>query len=248
MDLMSGKAAAARARADAALARSPRSPGLLIVAAQAYMASGDVPKAEQLLRAAISADPSRLQAYGMLARIYVSQKRIDAAITELEQVAQKQPDSVAAPTLIGMLLEQQNKTTEAQTRYEQIVRAHKSASIASNNLAWIYTENGGSLDAALELAQTAKAGLPESAEVSDTIGWIFFKKKLYSQAITSLKEAAARDPKNTLVQYHLGLAYASNSEYKEAKSILSAALKADPDAPSAADAKAALKLIATIGL
>jgi tetratricopeptide (TPR) repeat protein len=248
MDLQSGKAAAARARVDAALARSPKSPGLLMVAAQAYMSTGDVPKAEQLLRSAISADPTRLAAYGMLAGIYVRQKRLDAAITELEQVAQKQPDSVGAPTLIGILLEQQNKITEAQTRYEQIVRVHRSAPIAANNLAWLYAENGGNLDAALELAQTAKAALPESAEVSDTIGWIFFKKKLYPQAITALKEATARNPKSTLLQYHLGLAYASNSEYAQARSILSAALKADPSAPLAADAQAALKLIATIGL
>jgi tetratricopeptide (TPR) repeat protein len=248
LDLQSGKPAAARARVDAALARTPRSPALLVIAAQAYMATGDAPKAEEMLRSAISIDPSQLQAYGMLARIYVSQKRIDAAIAELEQVAKKQPEGIAAPTLIGMLLEQQNKTNEAQTRYEEIVRAHKSAAIASNNLAWIYTENSGNLDAALALAQTAKAALPDSADVSDTLGWIYFKKKMLPQALTSLKEASARDPKNTLIQYHLGLAYASNSEYALAKPILSAALKADPNSPSAGDAKAALNLIAAIGL
>ena len=107
-----------------------------------------------------------------------------------------------------MLLEQQNKIPEARARYERVIQTYPRAPIAANNLAWIYAENGGNLDRALELAQSAKAELPESAEVSDTIGWIFYRKKMFPQAVTSLKEAAARAPDNVMMRYHLGLAFA----------------------------------------
>jgi tetratricopeptide (TPR) repeat protein len=247
MDLKAGKTASALARADAALAAAPRSAGLLIIAAQAYATAGNLSKAEQLLRAAITADPLRQPAYGLLAQIYVKQNRLDAAIAELELVA-RQPDGVAAATLIGMLLEQQNKTAEARARYERTVQTFPRAPVAANNLAWIYAENGGNLERALELAKTAKTELPESAEVSDTIGWIYYRKKMFPQAIAALKEAVGRTPDNTMMHYHLGLAYAGASEYSLAKSTLVGALKAAPNSPLASEARTALNLISTIGL
>ncbi len=60
----------------------------------------------------------------------------------------------------------------------------------------------------MHLAQVAQKRLPGVAEVSDTLGFIYYKKDLTSLAISTLKVSVERDPGNAMYQYHLGLAYA----------------------------------------
>jgi Flp pilus assembly protein TadD len=121
------------------------------------------------------------------------------------------------------------------------------ASVAANNLASLYTEGGDNLDRALALAQVAKSGLPDSPEVADTLGWAYYKKGMYAQAVTALKEAADKQPDNALFHYHLGLAAAKKFEVKLARNALEAGLKLNPQAKEAAEARTALALLSSIG-
>ena len=124
--------------------------------------------------------------------------------------------------------------------FERVLAIDSKAPIAANNLAWIYAENGGNLDVALQLAQTAFAAAPNSAEVADTLGWIYLRKELYPLAIKALDRAIELDPKNPTFQYHLGLAYARNGNAERARARLEAALRLRPDFDGAADAKRVL--------
>ncbi len=70
----------------------------------------------------------------------------------------------------------QNKPDEARKLYEHALSLDPQMPVAANNLAWDYAERGQNLDVALNLAQTAKAKLPNTAAVSDTLGWVYYKK------------------------------------------------------------------------
>ena len=94
--------------------------------------------------------------------------------------------------MIGILLEAQNKRDEARKRYEQVMAIDPHAPVAANNLAWIYAETGGNLDLALQLAQIAKTELPETPEVDDTLGWVYYKKGLPTQAVASFRASAEK--------------------------------------------------------
>ena len=65
---------------------------------------------------------------------------------------------------------------------------------AANNLAWILSEHGGDKDKALALAQTAKELAPEDPQVSDTLGWIFYRRGVHQRALALLKDSAAKLP------------------------------------------------------
>ena len=106
----------------------------------------------------------------------------------------------------------QNRTDDARRAFEQVLALDPKASVAANNLAWIYAENGGNLDVAMQLAQTAQAALPDSGETSDTLGWIYLKKEIYGLSITTLRRAVELEPKNPKFHYHLGLAYARSGD------------------------------------
>src|SRR5262249_42298151 len=154
----------------------------------------------------------------------VSEKRLDDARAQFEEVAKRDKKPVAATTMIGMLLELQNKPAEAQMRYEQALALDPQSPLAANNLAWRYAEEGKNLDVALQLAQTAKAGAPNRHEVDDTLGWIYYKKGLSELAIAPLKRSVSAAPDNPTYLYHLGAAYAQNGDKELARQTLERAL------------------------
>jgi Flp pilus assembly protein TadD len=96
--------------------------------------------------------------------------------------------------------------------------------VAANNLAWIYSEYGGDKERALELAQTAKEEAPDDPRISDTLGWILYKRGIYQRALALLKESAGKLPSNPQVQYHLGMAYQQLGERDNARKALQLAV------------------------
>jgi tetratricopeptide (TPR) repeat protein len=144
--------------------------------------------------------------------------------------------------MAAMILQMQDKPEDARKRYEAIVtQSQQRAPIAANNLAWIYAESGQNLDTALQLAQSAKAQLPDSAQVDDTLGWIYVKKNLPELALPSLQASATRDPKNAQYQYHLGVAYAKKGDIPKARAALERAIALRPNSPDAIAAQKALQ-------
>ena len=59
----------------------------------------------------------------------------------------------------------------------------------ANNLAWMLATVNETLDVALDLAKAAKAGLPDFADTDDTLGWVYYKKGLWSPAAASFRQA-----------------------------------------------------------
>lgn len=243
MDTAAGKVRAARDRVEARLARTPNDPRVLLLAARVYQRDADSAKAEEALRKVIEVDPANLQAYEMLGRLYLTAHRLEEAKREFDEVARLQPSAISADTMIAMIFELQNNPVEAQKRYEAIIAKDSRAAVAANNLAWIYAERGGNLDVALQLARTAKQQLPSQPEVSDTLGWVYYKKNLAALAIDPLKESIGFDPKNPIYHYHLGLAYAKNGDKAKARGALGQALKLSQSFDGAVEAR---KLFASL--
>jgi tetratricopeptide (TPR) repeat protein len=223
-------------------AKDPKNPVLRYLAAQTYAASGDQAKTEQTLRQVIDLAPDTMEAYVALGRLYVTQKKLDEARTEFDHAAARRPNEVAPATMAAMILQMQDKPEDARKRYEAIVtQSQQRAPIAANNLAWIYAESGQNLDTALQLAQTAKAQLPDLPQVDDTLGWIYVKKNLPDLALPSLEASAARDPKNAQYQYHLGVAYAKKGDIPKARAALERAIALQPNSADATAAQKALQ-------
>jgi tetratricopeptide (TPR) repeat protein len=105
----------------------------------------------------------------------------------------------------------------------------------SNNLAWIYAEAGENLDTALQLAQSAVAGVPNSPELQDTLGWVYYKKKQPLLAIPVLQQAVDKSPSQASYHYHLGLAYLQAGENDKGRAALQRALERGASGDDAAD-------------
>ena len=241
LDFAAKQPAAAVSRVNDRSNRPDASASVLMLAARAYAAAGDQQKAERTLRRILEKDASYLPAYSALGELYLRQQKLDSALTEFEVLAKRDPKPVAALTLAGIILQAQGKSHEARTRFERVLELDPSAPVAANNLAWTYAESEGNLDVALQLAQTAQRGLPESAEVSNTLGFIYYKKGLFTLAIPPLKMSVDKDPASAMYQYHLGLAYAKSGNAPGARQALGRALELKPDFSEAQQARSVLE-------
>ena len=225
------------------LAQRPDDPNVLMIAAQTYNAIGDAFEMEKVLKRTVEVDPQSLQAYAMLGKMYYQQGRLDLARRELETYVNRAPNSVPANTMLGTILQLQGKKDDAKARYNKALQIDPRAAVAANNLAWIDATSNGNLDMALQLAQTAKARLPNRHEVDDTLGWIYYKKGLSSMAIEALSASTQKQPDNPSYNYHLALAHHQSGNNAEARKYLEKALKSQANFEGAEEAKKLLESI-----
>ena len=79
--------------------------------------------------------------------------------------------------------------------------------------------------------------------MDDTLGWIYYKKDLVSQALPSLQAAVLRSPQSPVFHYHLGMALLKSGDPAGARQSIEKALQLNPNFAAAADAR---KTLATL--
>ena len=215
-------------RIDTALAASPDNAKLHQLRGVVSLALRQSADAETSFQRAIELDPNDLTSYRQLARYYTTQGRLEETIKTYEAAVERRPDSPQFLHFLGILYEYGGQRDLAIARYEDAIKYNPSLGVSKNNLAYLYAERGENLDRALDLAQEAKALLPESAQAADTLGWVLFKRGIPSAAISYLKEAAGTleldSPHLGTVQHHLALAYEANGDLDRARETAEKAL------------------------
>ncbi|MCU1384008.1 MAG: tetratricopeptide repeat protein [Acidobacteria bacterium] len=243
-DIAQNRPDAAKARIDAQMTKTPNDAALLLLAGNTYFAAGDKRGAETMYQRSVQANPANFQAYRTLAGLYVSEQRLEDARQKYEELRKQQPKAwVWASTMIGTILTLQGKPDEGRKEFEHVLAVDPNMPVAANNIAWQDAQGNRNLDMALQLAQVAKAKLPNSAEVNDTLGWVYYRKGLATLAITSLEQASRQNPTNPSVHYRLGMAYLKNGDQDKARGALQEALKLNSMFREAEDAKRALSTI-----
>jgi tetratricopeptide (TPR) repeat protein len=166
--------------------------------------------------------------YSRLADGYIRKKEFPSAIEQLRKAHELEPDSTPIINGLALLLESSGNHAEARKLYQESISRKQDDPEALNNLAYLMAETGGNLDEALTLATRAKQKLPNSMEISDTIGWIYLKKNLPDRAIDIFKETTAKSPENSTYHFHYAMAYTQKGDRASAKKQCEDALKAKP--------------------
>jgi Flp pilus assembly protein TadD len=93
---------------------------------------------------------------------------------------------------------------------------------------------------ALELAEMASAASPDDPRISDTLGWVLYRRGDYKRAVALFTRAAARMPDEPTVAYHLGIARLKAGDPTGARDALNRALHLRSSFPERAAAQKAL--------
>ncbi len=218
----------------------PSSAGLQDLLGTVYMARGERDLAETAFLKATELEPRLVDPYLQLGRLYAASGRYDQAVARLNQAVKLNPQNIAPLMLLGVTYQQKGDIPKAEQAFEQVLAVNPRSPVAANNLAWLLSEHGGDKEKALQLAQTAKEALPDDPHVSDTLGWILYKREIYQRAVGLLKESASKLPDDAAVQYHLGMASEKVGDIEGARQALSRAAASPLNLPEKVEAQKAL--------
>ena len=231
------------AAANAQIAKSPNNANFYdLLGTALFNGKKDLPGAEAALHKAIELDKNNSDAIEKLGKVQVQQGAADKALALYQQSIKDNPRDVTFYILSGELYEAKKDWDHAKGMYQQALSISPDHPLASNNLAFVMLEQGGNVDVALGLAQTARRGMPDSPNAADTLGWAYYQKGLFQSAIGQFQEALRLgekrgDPDDADFHYHLGLAYQKANQNVQARQQLEKAVKLSPNHT---DAKKAL--------
>jgi len=218
----------------------PRDAELYHELAQLYLVQNKRPDAIAALKTALSLSPASGDTALLLSEVYARGQETEQAAQIVSQLVQKDQGNPDLLLRAGMVFERAQQWDEARKAYERVVQLDRDNAIAKNNLAWLLAEHGGNIDVALNLAQDAKQQSVNNLQITDTIGWIYYKKGIYKTALDYLKECAAKDSKNATFQYQLGMVYWKLGEKEDARRLLLNALTLNPNLPESKSAQQVL--------
>jgi cellulose synthase operon protein C len=203
----------------------------------------DLPAAETALRKAIDLDKNNSDAMVKLGKVQIDEGSADKALALYQESIKENPREVTFYILAGELYESKNDWDHAKTMYQQALNLQSDNPTASNNLAYVMLQQGGNVDIALAMAQTARRGRPDWPNAADTLGWAYYQKGVYQSAIDLFQESLRLSerqgaPEDATLHYHLGLAYEKANQPVQARQQLERALKISPNN---SDAKKALQ-------
>jgi tetratricopeptide (TPR) repeat protein len=240
----------ANGQKDKALARtrrqiqaSPNNPSLYNLLGNIALAQDKDTEAEEAFKKAIELRDDLLISYLNLGRLYAKKQSYDQATTYYESIIATKPHIFPPYMTLGILYSLHEKYEKANEYYKKVIQINPGYTQAINELAWNYAEHGGNLDEALSLAHKAREQAVDRTQITDTLGWIYYKKKVYAQAVSLLKESAAAMANNPVARYHLGMAYYKNGNKDLARAELQQALKLDSDFRGSREAREVLAVL-----
>ena len=229
--------------ANTQIAKSPNNANFYdLLGTALFNGKKDLPGAEAALHKAIDLDKNNSDAIEKLGKVQVQEGAADKALALYQQSIKDNPREVTFYILSGELYEAKKDWDHAKGMYQQALSISPDHPLASNNLAYVILEQGGNVDVAMGLAQTARRGMPDSPNAADTLGWAYYQKGVYQSAIgqfqAALRLAEKRgDPDDADFHYHLGVAYQKANQDAQARQQLEKAVRLSPNHT---DAKKAL--------
>jgi len=224
------------------LAKYPKNAGFHIMLGQLLMEQKrDLAGAEQEFKQASDLDRKNGEALVKLGAVQSERGATDQALQTYLDGSKANPREIAFYLLAGSIYQSKQDWDHAKQQYQKVLEIQPENPYASNNLAYVMLQQGGNLDIAFQMAQTARKNLPDSPNAADTLGWAFYQKHVYTSAINLFKEAVKKEPDNALYNYHLGLAYAKTGQAGLAKQQLDRVVKIKPNFPDVDELRRAVE-------
>lgn len=150
------------------------------------------------------------------------------ALGSFEQASKANPKDVNALLNRGMLLETLGRGQEAADLYNRVLGIDPDNPLALNNIAFMNAEQRTNLDQAMTFAERAKKRVPNSPDISDTLGYVYLQKNLNGEALRIFKQVVEENPNNATYHFHLAMALLKQGDRAGAKEEAEKALRNSP--------------------
>jgi tetratricopeptide (TPR) repeat protein len=210
-----------------AVKADPESRELLRGMARMLMIQKDFKQAEETLNKILAKNPADLEIKSDLGDMFVRSGDLKRAEAQYAELKRKAPELPIGYVKFSELYLKQGMSDKALNELEQAYKRNPGSWRVCNDLAYLLSEksrSAGDLDRALTLAQKAQSLSPEELNVSDTLGWVYYKKGDFKRALELISKIQAVAPGSPIVNFHLGMAQYKSGMMTEAKNSLKKSL------------------------
>jgi cellulose synthase operon protein C len=130
----------------------------------------------------------------------------------------KNPDDLAVRLEHANLLMEQKNNAQAISQFQAVLKQDPNNIVALNNLGWLLQTSDPKR--ALAMLTLAQKLAPNSADVTDTLGWVKLQQKDKAGALALLNKAHAAKPGDGEITYHLAVALDANGQRPAARQLL----------------------------
>ncbi len=187
--------------------------------------TGNLTGARKVFESIQAADPAYTPVELDLAGVDDSERKFDAARQRMAVIVRADPGNVKALMMLASIEGDAGNRNESIKNYRAILSIDSTNLFALNNLAYLLLSENPS--EALKYAQQAGEIAPDSPNVEDTLGWVYYRMGVYSNAVSYLKMAVAKES-TPARQYHLAMSYIKSGNNELGQSLLRDALHKDP--------------------
>jgi tetratricopeptide (TPR) repeat protein len=190
--------------------------------------AGNLPDAEDKLRALIARAPQRAQAWFLLGRVRHARGDRDAGVDFLHKAIALDPKHAPAHNDLGILLQNQGRLAEAESCYRRAIELGGCGAEAMSNLGALLAERGRVEDATAWYARAIAAD-DRFAPAHNNLGAAFARLDRNEESEALHRRALALKPDFADAHYNLGVALHGQGRFEEALSSYGKAVQLKPD-------------------
>jgi tetratricopeptide (TPR) repeat protein len=213
----------------------------------AYFRSGQDEKALPCFLRAAQLAPQFTDPAARAGDVYLRRRQYEAARQHFQAIRGRVAEPARAECGLGIAYQYLGQTDLAIQSYRQAVNLDPLYAEAANNLAFLYAERRENLEEARSLAWRAARLRPRDGTMRDTLGWVYYQRKEYAQALSHLRAAQSMQPDNPEIAYHLAMVYEQQGQRDQARQELKRALRPPANFAAAPAARQALARLGRAG-
>ncbi|MFV9875463.1 MAG: hypothetical protein AB8U25_02870 [Rickettsiales endosymbiont of Dermacentor nuttalli] len=182
---------------------------------------GDIKTARYMLRALYQTNPAYIEPLMLLANSYSTNGDYIKVNNIYTNIISKLPNIEKKEWVLfylrGTNYSLLKNNFKAEKDFLKALKLNPEQHIVMNDLAYTWLEEGKNIEKAMQMIKLAYENDPQNPQVLDSMGWAFYLKGNYKQALDFLENAIELIPNDATVGEHLGDAYYKLSYKLQAK-------------------------------
>jgi tetratricopeptide (TPR) repeat protein len=172
-----------------------------------YQEMGNLSKGIEFLKSVIEKHPENSKYYLYLGSFYEEMENYAQAIVTIQEGIAIAPQDSKLHYRMGVIYDKWGKKNESIESMKTVIQLDSKDANALNYLGYTYADLGIYLDEAERLVRKALAYRPDDGYITDSLGWVFFKRGEFNKALPILIKAAELEPQDPTILEHVGDAY-----------------------------------------
>jgi tetratricopeptide (TPR) repeat protein len=181
-----------------------------------YRELGKIREAIHFLENLIINIPDKPELMLYLASFYEENEDFYKAEKVLKKAIKIDPKNIELHFRLGVIYDMWDKKEAAIESMKTVISLDPHNANALNYVGYIYAELGINLDEAERLIKEALKHSPDDGYITDSLGWVYYKKGRYKDALKLLKKAVDFAPDDPTILEHLGDVFLKMTNKKKA--------------------------------